>query len=75
MLKFDCIRILNAVFYAYHGVGTDEQNLGGKFEVHHISSVVLYDVENAFASMNSFRRLIHLVRCRAGKDSARTGCV
>jgi 7,8-dihydroneopterin aldolase/epimerase/oxygenase len=27
------IRIKNAVFYAYHGVGTDEQNLGGKFEV------------------------------------------
>lgn len=23
----------NAVFYAYHGVLTDEQNLGGKFEV------------------------------------------
>lgn len=27
------IRIKNAVFYAYHGVGKDEQNLGGKFEV------------------------------------------
>jgi len=27
------IRIHNAVFYAYHGVLTDEQNLGGKFEV------------------------------------------
>ncbi|HUL43649.1 MAG TPA: dihydroneopterin aldolase [Bacteroidota bacterium] len=27
------IRIKNAVFYAYHGVASDEQNLGGKFEV------------------------------------------
>lgn len=29
----DIIRIHNAVFYAYHGVLSDEQNLGGKFEV------------------------------------------
>ena len=29
----DLIRIKNAVFYAYHGVASDEQNLGGKFEV------------------------------------------
>lgn len=27
------IRIQNAVFYAYHGVLSDEQNLGGKFQV------------------------------------------
>jgi dihydroneopterin aldolase len=27
------IRIENAVFYAYHGVLSDEQNLGGKFQV------------------------------------------
>jgi dihydroneopterin aldolase len=27
------IRLHNAVFYAYHGVLTDEQSLGGKFEV------------------------------------------
>ena len=27
------IRIRNAVFYAYHGVLTDEQSLGGKFDV------------------------------------------
>jgi dihydroneopterin aldolase len=27
------IRLHNAVFYAYHGVQLDEQNLGGKFEV------------------------------------------
>jgi dihydroneopterin aldolase len=29
----DVIRIKNAVFYAYHGVLSDEQSLGGKFEV------------------------------------------
>lgn len=29
----DVIRIKNALFYAYHGVASDEQNLGGKFEV------------------------------------------
>ena len=29
----DVIRLKNAVFYAYHGVLTDEQKLGGKFEV------------------------------------------
>lgn len=27
------IRLRNAVFYAYHGVLSDEQSLGGKFEV------------------------------------------
>ena len=30
----DIIRIKNASFYAYHGVASDEQNLGGKFEVY-----------------------------------------
>lgn len=29
----DVIRINNASFYAYHGVASDEQNLGGKFEI------------------------------------------
>lgn len=33
MPKRDVVRIRNAVFYAYHGVATDEQNLGGKFEI------------------------------------------
>ncbi len=33
MPKLDTIRIKNAVFYAYHGVLGNEQNLGGKFEV------------------------------------------
>jgi 7,8-dihydroneopterin aldolase/epimerase/oxygenase len=32
-ISLGLIRIHNAVFYAYHGVLTDEQNLGGKFEV------------------------------------------
>jgi dihydroneopterin aldolase len=27
------IRLKNATFYAYHGVISDEQNLGGRFEV------------------------------------------
>ncbi|MBI2618949.1 MAG: dihydroneopterin aldolase [Ignavibacteriales bacterium] len=31
--SLDVIRLYNAVFYAYHGVLSDEQNLGGKFEV------------------------------------------
>ena len=31
--SLDVIRLHNAVFYAYHGVLSDEQNLGGKFEV------------------------------------------
>jgi dihydroneopterin aldolase len=31
--KLGIIRLHNAVFYAYHGVLSDEQNLGGKFEV------------------------------------------
>jgi len=29
----DIIRIKNASFYAYHGVASDEQNLGGKFDI------------------------------------------
>lgn len=33
MSEHDLLHIRNAVFYAYHGVGSDEQNLGGKFEV------------------------------------------
>ena len=33
MKKLDIIRLHNAIFYAYHGVMSDEQNLGGKFEV------------------------------------------
>ncbi|MDD8017143.1 MAG: dihydroneopterin aldolase [Bacteroidota bacterium] len=33
MKKLDIIKLHNAVFYAYHGALSDEQNLGGKFEV------------------------------------------
>jgi dihydroneopterin aldolase len=32
MSALNVIRMKNAVFYAYHGVFEDEQNLGGKFE-------------------------------------------
>jgi len=32
-MPVDVIRISNASFYAYHGVASDEQNLGGKFEI------------------------------------------
>ncbi len=32
MIDFNVIRLKNMVFYAYHGAGEDEQNLGGKFE-------------------------------------------
>src|SRR3989338_2775883 len=31
--SMDVILMKNAVFYAYHGVLSDEQTLGGKFEV------------------------------------------
>ena len=33
MKPLDIIKLHNAVFYAYHGALTDEQNLGGKFEI------------------------------------------
>lgn len=32
-MKEQCIRLVNATFYAYHGVLTNEQESGGKFEV------------------------------------------
>ncbi len=32
-MKEQCIRLNNATFYAYHGVLTNEQVSGGKFEV------------------------------------------
>ena len=45
----DIIRLHNAVFYAYHGVMSDEQSLGGKFEV----DVDLYcDLSGAKSSDN-----------------------
>src|SRR3989304_8697003 len=49
MKTLDIIRLHNAVFYAYHGVMSDEQNLGGKFEV----DVELYcDLDEAKKSDN-----------------------
>ncbi len=33
MISKDILRIKNATFYAYHGVKSDEQSLGGKFEI------------------------------------------
>lgn len=33
MKSLDIIKLHNAVFYAYHGALSDEQNLGGKFEI------------------------------------------
>lgn len=33
MKALDVITLHNAVFYAYHGALSDEQNLGGKFEI------------------------------------------
>lgn len=33
MQHHDIIRIKNATFYAYHGTMSDEQSLGGKFEI------------------------------------------
>lgn len=33
MSSFDIIKLHNAVFYAYHGAMSDEQTLGGKFEI------------------------------------------
>jgi 7,8-dihydroneopterin aldolase/epimerase/oxygenase len=45
------IRIRNAVFYAYHGVMADEQNLGGKFEI----DVDLYGDFSAAALTDSLK--------------------
>ena len=54
MPKSDVIRIRNAVFYAYHGVASDEQNLGGKFE---IDVELRADLSAAFAS-DDLRRTV-----------------
>jgi len=45
----DIIRIKSASFYAYHGVASDEQNLGGKFEV---DAEIRGDFSAAFKSDN-----------------------
>jgi dihydroneopterin aldolase len=48
------IRMKNAVFYAYHGVFEDEQNLGGKFEF----DVDLYCDLSAAAESDSLAKTI-----------------
>jgi dihydroneopterin aldolase len=48
------IRIRNAVFYAFHGVMEDEQNLGGKFEL----DVDMYCDFSAAAETDSLKRTV-----------------
>ena len=54
MIPLNLIRIKNAVFYAYHGVMEDEQNLGGKFEV----DVDMYCDLSAAVESDSLRKTI-----------------
>jgi len=54
MIERGIIRVKNAVFYAYHGVKEDEQNLGGKFE---IDVEILCDVGAAVES-DSLKRTV-----------------
>jgi dihydroneopterin aldolase len=55
---FDVIRLHNAVFYAYHGVQSDEQNLGGKFEI----DVDLYCNLSTAARSDSLRQTVDYER-------------
>ena len=50
----DIIRIKNASFYAYHGVASDEQNLGGKFEI----DVEIHCDLSAAAERDSLKRTV-----------------
>lgn len=54
MSALNVIRMRNAVFYAYHGVFEDEQNLGGKFEF----DVDLYCDLSAAAESDSLAKTI-----------------
>ena len=54
----DVIRLRNAVFYAYHGVLSDEQSLGGKFEV----DVDLHCDLSAGARNDSLRQTVNYER-------------
>lgn len=56
--SLDVIRLRNAVFYAYHGVLSDEQNLGGKFEV----DVDLYCNLRRAAATDSLRQTVNYER-------------
>lgn len=62
----DIIRISNASFYAYHGVATDEQNLGGKFEVDveiraDLSSAIEHDSLKRTIDYEAVYALIHRI--------------
>lgn len=62
----DIIRISNASFYAYHGVATDEQNLGGKFEVDveiraDLSSAIEHDSLKRTIDYEAVYALIHSI--------------
>ena len=54
MIELNVIRIKNAVFYAYHGVMADEQNLGGKFEV----DIEMHCDLSAAAESDSLRKTV-----------------
>ena len=54
MADLSVIRLKNAVFYAYHGVLTDEQSLGGKFEF----DADLYCDLSAAAQSDSLRKTV-----------------
>ncbi|MBI4535925.1 MAG: dihydroneopterin aldolase [Ignavibacteriae bacterium] len=54
MIELNVIRIKNAVFYAYHGVMEDEQNLGGKFEF----DVDMYCDLSAAAEADSLKKTV-----------------
>lgn len=54
MIDLNVIRLRNAVFYAYHGALSDEQNLGGKFEF----DVDMYCDLSAAVETDSLKRTI-----------------
>lgn len=76
----DIIRIKNASFYAYHGVASDEQNLGGKFEVDleihgdfsnakksdHLRDTINYEAVYSFLRSNVTQRNFYLLEALAG---------
>ena len=62
----DIIRIKNASFYAYHGVATDEQNLGGKFEVDveiraDLSAAIAHDSLKQTINYEAVYALVHKI--------------
>jgi dihydroneopterin aldolase len=75
----DIIRIKNASFYAYHGVASDEQNLGGRFEVDleihgdfsnakksdHLKDTINYEAVYAFLRSNVTQKTYYLLEALA----------